>query len=393
MVMRALGSRILAALLCTSLLAAADTAREFQRAGRLPEAETAYRAALATNARDLEAATGLATVVGWQGRHGEAETLWQAALALKPDAPDTQVGLARVRYWRHDLVGARAILDPLLITDPHHSEALTLAGAVAAAAGEVPRARDLYQRALVIAPNDTTAAQGLARLSVPILAWRLDAFGLRESWTAIYDLAWTVGLSAAYTDPDAGTFSTRLRERHFSDRKGRERTFGLGWGRALGSVALAVEGEATSDRVIAPRGDLGIELSWQATSWAAPLFGARRSWYVSDTVDLIRPGLRLTPVSGLDLEGRWLRSRSTEGGINGGGGLRGSYDCGPVALSAGWALTDEADPPLAPARVETWSGGIHGTIGNLLLRLDAEHEVRAETWTRRAVALGVGGKF
>ena len=387
--------RMVIALAVAGLLVAEDGAA-LQRAGRLPEAEAAYRAELNRDQGRGAAARGLATVVGWQGRHGEAEALWQAQVARDPADRDAWLGLARVRYWRGDLNGATAALDRALVGAPAGPEALALAGDVAAAAGDRERAATHYRIALAGDPAQSEALHGLSRISAtaaPNRAWRADILGGYETWTAVYDTAFTVGIGLARRTEDAGTFAGQVRTRTFPDRTLTEQTGRLGWGRAFGSVSVELAGEFTRQRVIAPTTVFTVGAAWQATPWLAPLADVRLARYPDDSFGLIRPGLRITPLPGWDVEGRLQWSRTPTTAVERGSVLGTRYAFGDYAVVAGWALASEAEPPLAPARVETWSGGLQGAWGRCSLRADFEYEDRAETWRRRAYGLGIGYRW
>lgn len=70
-----------------------------QQAGRLEEAVTAYKLAVARAPQAAEIHLRLGIVLGWLGRPGEAAAALQSAVRLQPDLRLAQLYLARMRLW------------------------------------------------------------------------------------------------------------------------------------------------------------------------------------------------------------------------------------------------------------------------------------------------------
>ncbi|MBN2161599.1 MAG: tetratricopeptide repeat protein [Pontiellaceae bacterium] len=74
-----------------------EEGNRLREAGRLIEAEAAYRQALSINPRLAEAYNNLGVVLGMTGRHGEALDCFNNALHIAPDYPDARTNAAQAR--------------------------------------------------------------------------------------------------------------------------------------------------------------------------------------------------------------------------------------------------------------------------------------------------------
>lgn len=114
-------------------------ARTLSWAGKLADAEQAYRAALALPMTDKDAirdaGIGLAQVTSWRGDLAGASKQYQALLADDPGDPRALAGLASVRTWQGRPRAAAALLERALKRDSTDAETrASLATARAAAA-------------------------------------------------------------------------------------------------------------------------------------------------------------------------------------------------------------------------------------------------------------------
>ncbi|MDM0018123.1 c-type cytochrome biogenesis protein CcmI [Variovorax saccharolyticus] len=154
---------------------------------------------------DLEGWIVLARSYEYLKRYDDAVVAYQKAMALAPDQPlllaDYADALASARDG--DLEGpARAALDAALAIDPDHPKSLALSGMAAFKRGDLPLARQRWERVLALLPPDSEAAQrigaDLARLdtaqppAAPPAAPRVAA--------ARRHVAGTVSIAAALRD-------------------------------------------------------------------------------------------------------------------------------------------------------------------------------------------------
>jgi tetratricopeptide (TPR) repeat protein len=114
-------------------------------AGRLPEAEQAARARLATSPGDLEALRLLAFTMARLGRDVEAESLFELCLLHRPADDGARFGFAGVLFRRTKGAAARAQLEPLFERAPNHPAYRNLLAACLAQLGEWDRALELYE--------------------------------------------------------------------------------------------------------------------------------------------------------------------------------------------------------------------------------------------------------
>jgi tetratricopeptide (TPR) repeat protein len=99
-----------------------------QQAGRLPEAEQAWRQVVQQNPRDAEALASLGVVLSRQEKYGEAASAYRKALALKPKLPGIQLNLGLAEFKQGRFPAALAPLAAALKTEPQSMQARTLLG-------------------------------------------------------------------------------------------------------------------------------------------------------------------------------------------------------------------------------------------------------------------------
>lgn len=372
--------RLLTAGLASGVLAAAslDEGLALKKEGRLAEAETVFRAVATAAPADVEAATQLATVVGWQGRHDEAIPLWESARRLRPDDADLTLGLARVLYWSKRYDRAAAELDALLAKMPKHVEVLLLRGDVAAAAGDRAMARSdgdramarsFYHRAQRLAPGDPEVMKRLERLDATEppsdLSLRLDLTFGRDRFGSDRGRERSHAWSLAAGHKDYATVLVGFDSATpFGQREERWKV-GL-----AGSPLPKVEAEAayawTSKlNEFNPDHEWSAGLGWQVLPWLQPVVDWRHSSYADDAIDLYRPGVRLRPVTWATIETRYLMADSDRNHVNEGALARIAVDIGPAIGSSatvepyiGFSRGEEATPPLQPTMVSTYSSGV-----------------------------------
>lgn len=396
-------NRIAACGLAAAALSAADLAPglRLKADGHLPEAEAEFRRIAAAEPGNLDALTQLATVVGWQGRHAEAETLWSVAVRLAPQDADARVGLARVRYWRSDLAGAAVELQTVLDAHPDHDDARLLLGDVRLAEGRRDEAVAAYRAVAVRSPGSTEVVQRLARvgLAAPAPVWRLDAGGGGETYSAVHGDGHRIGVSGSVGRADLGDLMLGV-DRHWLDG-GRETTWTIGAGTTIrGRLGIQAAYARTIDRIVAPEQSIAIDAQWRMDAWLEPVAGWRRSFYPGDRADLWRPGIAAYPLVRLP---DWAESRIEIRYLLADGERTGSSDGIAVSaalahasgwtMRAGWARSDEAQPPQPSTRVVAWSAGV-GWMGPCWgLRVDLEREDRHGQWRRDGASLGATCRF
>jgi tetratricopeptide (TPR) repeat protein len=158
------------------------------------EAIIRYDSLIATNP-DLDyVRVARARTLSWAARLPEAEAAYRAALALpmhdKDAIRDAQTGLAQVLSWRGDLVAAAAGYEALLADDPGDPRALAGLGSVRSWQGRPRAAVRLFERAL---KRDSTNAETKTSLATARAAaaahgdveadWSNDSDGDQNFWT------------------------------------------------------------------------------------------------------------------------------------------------------------------------------------------------------------------
>ncbi len=136
---------------------AADRALALHRAGRLAEAESGYRAALAANPDDVDALRLLGVVRTQQGHHGEALALVTEALRRDPGSAKAHATRGSILQALRRPEEALASYDQAVAIDPALAEPHYNRGLVLQALGRHTEALASYDRALAIKPDLTEA--------------------------------------------------------------------------------------------------------------------------------------------------------------------------------------------------------------------------------------------
>ncbi|MBL0162344.1 MAG: tetratricopeptide repeat protein [Xanthomonadales bacterium] len=138
---------------------------EHHRQGRLGEAETAYREALAANSSDAEAMRGLAVVRRACGDLGESAELITKAHELQPEQPNLLLMLGSVRFEQGDVEASRKAYELALTLDPNLAGAHTAIGHMVMMQGNPALAEQHFRTALRV-EEDPQALNGLGTLAL-----------------------------------------------------------------------------------------------------------------------------------------------------------------------------------------------------------------------------------
>lgn len=134
--------------------------------GRAAEAEPHYRQALTGGAGDAQVRHNLGLALLAQRRFDEAADELRRALHGLPGHPGVTVALARALRGTGAIAPAVALLDGVLRADDRCVEAIVLRGDLALDQGDPGLARQLYDAARGLAPDDFGARTGLGVLAL-----------------------------------------------------------------------------------------------------------------------------------------------------------------------------------------------------------------------------------
>jgi Flp pilus assembly protein TadD len=132
------------------------------RLGQLDESETLFTRSVEIRPRDAEFRTNLALLLAKRRRLDEAIRELERALVLQPSLRAARLALARVcnEAGQHAAAGVHA--RKLIAASEHDSEAWSALGAARYLAGEMPGAREAFERAVTISPDYGAARYHLA---------------------------------------------------------------------------------------------------------------------------------------------------------------------------------------------------------------------------------------
>lgn len=124
-----------------------------QLARRLPEAEAAYRQALALKPDYAEACNNLGLLLQSSGRLPEAEAVFRRAVELRPAYPDAHHNLGNLLKDSGRPVDAEATYRRALALKPDYAEAHNNLGILLKRDGRLAEAEATYRRALALQPD------------------------------------------------------------------------------------------------------------------------------------------------------------------------------------------------------------------------------------------------
>ncbi|WP_027168465.1 YaiO family outer membrane beta-barrel protein [Mesorhizobium sp. WSM3224] len=408
-----------------------EQGRHLRAAGKLPEAEKAYRSALKLAPRNTDILVALGLVVGSSQRFDEAGHFFDQALAIKPGLLDARLGKVRLAIWQGDAPHARALVDGVLATAPNNVEALDLDARIALLEADYTRAEQSFQRVLAVDPRNAEALVGIGdvrraqgdddaareaykqalaiepgsadveqRLAVPPpRKWRLDVGsevsdltnGLRD-WTDS-----SAGLAYRLSPRTTISGRTRVATRFGHTDVQIEGRIDQAFSPAFSAYALAA---ATPDADFLARYSIGAGGSWQVVA-PAKAFGplslnidARYDNFANTDVTSISPWVQGYILDGrLGLSARWVHAQDDIGTRADGYVLRADLAVTPrFNVFGGYADAPEIDDgALIPTR--TIFGGISFDVSDpLTLRASIAHEQRP-TFDRSIFGLGLTARF
>ena len=136
-------------------------AAEHHKAGRVEEAERAYRDLLRDNPNNVDAMRLLAGIVANRHNVDEAEPLLRSAIALAPDFYLALLDLGGILHEQHRYAEAIECFERAVELEPNSSRSHYMLASTQAPAGQTYRALDSYRRVLELRPQHAGAWLGL----------------------------------------------------------------------------------------------------------------------------------------------------------------------------------------------------------------------------------------
>jgi tetratricopeptide (TPR) repeat protein len=138
-----------------------DIALWHHQAGRLSEAESAYREILAADPENIDALHFLGVIAYQHGEHRQAEELISRALLRNTSNAPAYSNLGNALKAQGKLDEAMVCYGQALVQQPTYVDALVNLGAAFEAKGDLDQAMACYQRALSLAPDVPMAHSNL----------------------------------------------------------------------------------------------------------------------------------------------------------------------------------------------------------------------------------------
>jgi tetratricopeptide (TPR) repeat protein len=138
-----------------------DAAYAAMTAGRLDEAATAYRKALATNPGERDAFLGLAYIAQRKGNNDEARELFLQVLRIDPANSGANSGLLAIAA-EGDLPQAASRAREMAERAPDSAVVMGTLGGILAKEGRIAEAQQAYFRAVTLEPDNAFHAFNLA---------------------------------------------------------------------------------------------------------------------------------------------------------------------------------------------------------------------------------------
>lgn len=149
-----------------ALKAAFNSALALTQAGKLDEAEAAYKEIVAKDASVPEVFQNLGYIYGQKKDWTKAEEAYKKALELRPNYPDVQTALAKVYQDSGQGDKAMALMSKAIEGNPNDAKALFNMGIFNLNAGKSEEAIASFQKALVADPAMMEASYHLGTLMV-----------------------------------------------------------------------------------------------------------------------------------------------------------------------------------------------------------------------------------
>lgn len=130
-------------------------------AGKLPEAEEAFRAAVDLDSGSADAQFGLGNIYIRQGQLAAAETAYRAAVSNNPDMVSAHLNLGVVYYQMEQLSKAEEEFSAVLRLAPDDAQALYLLAAVRIQGRQYAEAEKLLNQARLAQPDLAEVYYGL----------------------------------------------------------------------------------------------------------------------------------------------------------------------------------------------------------------------------------------
>lgn len=146
----------------TDAAAELRSAREAHRAGRMAEAESAYRRVLSLHAGHPDAKHGLAVLLLQLGRHQQAEDILRGLVREHPQSAETWVALAQALSARNERAEAMSCYETALAARPSWAEAHQMAARNALELERREEALELARKAAELAPDNGPIQADLA---------------------------------------------------------------------------------------------------------------------------------------------------------------------------------------------------------------------------------------
>ena len=208
-------------------------AAEYQRAGRLEQAEAAYREILRRDPRHLEALRLLALIAMQTEHYGQAEQLLARAVEIAPDYLAAWIDLSRAQLERLDLPAARKSIGRAAELNPRSANVQVHVANVCARAGEHADAILAFRQALELNPGSTAACLGLGNTLKTIgrQAEAIEAYrhatqlrpDLSEAWWSLSNLK-----TFSFDDADVEAMQRQLKSPGLTDEARAQFSFALG---------------------------------------------------------------------------------------------------------------------------------------------------------------------
>jgi Flp pilus assembly protein TadD len=131
------------------------------RAGRLPEAEAAFRGVLLIAPQHADARYNLGVVLRDQNRWTEAEAAFRAALAVRPSHPETCNNLGMTLLGQRKVDEALGFFRQALALKPDHVRALNNLGAALLELGRLDEAAAVFRQVIALSPTHAKAHNNL----------------------------------------------------------------------------------------------------------------------------------------------------------------------------------------------------------------------------------------
>ena len=314
--------------------------------------------------QNIHALEQKALMLGWRQKYSVSISTWKKVIALQPQNLKHKINLARVLFWSGNYKESIVYLDQVLLAEPNNNDAIELRKKVATAK---PKIETRY---------------------------RIDVGGVSDNFSAVRDRESSTFLQAGMkVNSQTDAF---LRFDNQNQFKATDQALGVGAYHKLDSDWLFNADYTASVKKPNFRAKTILNLGLENFSFNPVSFslGYRSLEFVQGSVSIIQPGIQWSDY-GFTVQFKYGLSQNIDKTSTSSSQIKVDYSLTEsTSVGLGYAVGEEALPPLAKARVNYSTFGVqHQFDDQHAVRLDYVQEDRINVYKHQSIGFSYAYKF